>query len=340
MREKTNNKKKKPIPFLVKTLQKIAPQIGAKVLMEPEWGIVCQVTFKNGKKRYTRYNCIDLNSLGASEIAKDKDYANFFLGSMGYPIIKGKAFYSNAWAKAIGSKNTVNKAFTYAKHLGYPVIIKPNSGSQGGGVALVHNKTELTRAALAIFKRDRIALVQKFIKGKDYRIVVLDDKVISAYERTPLSVIGDGVSSIKKLLIKKQTDFIKTDRDTKIDNEDPRIKETLHHQGLTIGSVIPKGEKVFLLANANLSTGGDSHDVTNCLHEEFKKIAINITKDMGLRICGVDLMIEGDIKDKPKNYFVIEINAAPGLDHYVTTGRAQQKIVENLYLEVLKSMEK
>jgi len=333
-------KKKKPIPFLVKTLQKIAPRIGAKVLMEPEWGIVCQVTFKNGKKRYTRYNCIDLNSLGASEIAKDKDYANFFLKSMNYPTIEGKAFYSNDWAKAISSKNTINKAFTYAKRLGYPVIIKPNSGSQGGGVALAHNKTELARAALAIFKRDRIALVQKFVKGKDYRIVVLDDKVISAYERTPLSVIGDGVSSIKKLLIKKQTNFIETDRDTRIDNTDPRIKETLHHQGLTLSSVIPKSEKVFLLTNANLSTGGDSHDVTNCIHLDFKKIAINITKDMGLRICGVDLMIEGDIRDKPNKYFVIEINAAPGLDHYVTTGKAQQKIVEDLYLEVLKSMEK
>ena len=333
-------KKKKQIPFLVKTLQKIAPKIGAKVIVEPKWGIVCQITFKNGKKRYSRYNCIDLNSLGASEIAKDKDYANFFLNKMGYPIIEGKAFYSDSWAKAIGSKNTIDKAFKYAKRLGFPVIIKPNSGSQGGGVALVHNKTELYRAALYVFKRDKIVLVQKYTKGKDYRIVVLDDKIISAYERTPLSIIGDGVSSIKKLLIIKQNGFITADRDTKINHTDPRIKETLHHQGLTLNSILPKGEKVSLLTNANLSTGGDSCDVTNCIHSDFKKIAIKITKDMGLRICGVDLMIESDIREKPKKYFVIEINSAPGLDHYVTTGKDQQRIVEDLYLEVLKSMEK
>lgn len=333
-------KNKRSIPFLVKTLQKIAPKIGAKVLVEPKWGIVCQIKFKNGKKRYVRYNCIDLNSLGASEIAKDKDYANFFLRNMGYPTIKGKAFYSPSWAKAIGSENSLPATFSFADKIGYPLIIKPNSGSQGGGVALVHNRTELKRAALAVFKRDRIALLQKYIKGKDYRIVVLDNKVISAYERTPLSVIGDGVSSIKKLLTKKQFDFIKIDRDTKINCMDPRIKETLHHQGLNFGSVVPRGEKILLLTNANLSTGGDSFDVTDNIHKEFKKIAINITKDMGLRICGVDLMVMGDIKEKPNKYFVIEINSAPGLDHYVTTGKKQEKIVENLYLEVLRSMEK
>ena len=86
-------------------------------------------------------------------------------------------------------------------------------------------------------------------------------------------------------------------------------------------------EKILLLNNANLSTGGDSSDVTDCIHKEFKKIAINITKDMGLRICGVDLMVIGDIKEKPNKYFVIEINAAPGLDHYVTIGKEQEKIV-------------
>ena len=81
-------------------------------------------------------------------------------------------------------------------------------------------------------------------------------------------------------------------------------------------------------------------DVTCNIHPTFKKIAIDLTRDMGLRLCGVDLMVEGDIREKVKKYWVIEINAAPGLDHYVTTGKAQKKIVENLYLEILKSMEK
>jgi len=61
---------------------------------------------------------------------------------------------------------------------------------------------------------------------------------------------------------------------------------------------------------------------------------------MGLRLCGVDLMVHGDIRENPKKYWVLEINAAPGLDHYVKTGKAQQKIVEDLYLKVLKSLQK
>ncbi len=333
-------KKKNQTSLLGNILKKVAPKIGAKVLMEPKWGVVGQITFKSGQKSYTRYNTVDMNPVGSSDIARDKDYANFFMGRMGYPTIKGKAFYSPKWAKAIKSNQSITEAYTYAKKLGFPVIVKPNSGSQGTGVALIHSRIEFYRALKLVFENDKIALVQKYIKGKDYRIVVLDNKIISGYERIPLSVVGDGRSSIKKLLTKKQIIHNTIDRDFKIKIEDPRIHDTLKHQGLKINSVIPNGKQIYLLTNANLSTGGDSIDVTKTIHPEFKKIAIKLTKDMGLRLCGVDLMIEGDISQKPKKYWVIEVNAAPGLDHYVTTGRAQQKIVEDLYLEVLKSMEK
>jgi D-alanine-D-alanine ligase-like ATP-grasp enzyme len=332
--------KKNPIPILGAMLEKIAPKIGATVLREPVWGIVCQITFKNGKKRYSRYNSIDLNSLAASEIAKDKDYATFFMKNMGYPTIPGRAFYSPSWAKAIGSPDSTDTAYRYAKKLGFPVIVKPNSASQGTGVALVYTRKDFYRALRVVFKTDRVALVQTPVKGKDYRIVVLDDSVISAYERIPLSVVGNGRSSIRALLAAKKKHFSSIARDIKIDVADPRIKDKLARSRMTFASVPKKDERIYLLDNANLSTGGDSIDVTNQIHPLFKKIAIKLTKDMGLRICGVDLMIQGDITQKPDIYWVIEINAAPGLDHYVTTGRAQQKIVEDLYLEVLKSMEK
>lgn len=326
--------------MLGKMLQKIAPKIGAKVLIEPQWGIVTQITFKNGKKSYTRYNTVNLNPMGSSEIAKDKDYANFFMKSMGYPTITGKAFYSDEWARAIGSKDTTQASLKYAIKIGFPLIIKPNSKSQGVGVALVYDKTELYRTLKSIFKIDKVALVQKYIKGKDYRIVILDKKVISAYERLPLRVTGDGKSTIEQILNKKKKHFGSIDRDIKINSRDPRIKDTLKHQDLHLSSILPKGEIIPLLTNANLSTGGDSIDVTSTIHSDFKKIAVNLTRDMGLRLCGVDLMIDGDISEKVKKYWVIEVNSAPGLDHYVTTGKAQKKIVEDLYLEVLKSMEK
>jgi D-alanine-D-alanine ligase-like ATP-grasp enzyme len=327
-------------PLLGKVLQKIAPRIGATVVMEPKWKIVGQVIFKSGKKRYFRYSSLDLNPLGASEIAKDKDYANFFMKRMGYPIIPGKIFFSDLWAQSLQSDQDIDAAYRYAKKIGFPVIVKPNSGSQGVGVALVHTRKDFYRALRFIFVRDKVALVQKLVSGKDYRVVVLDQKVISAYQRIPLNITGDGSSTVRKLLEKKQANFTASGRDTQLKIDDPRIAAKLRHHKLSMLSVLPKGQFLFLLDNANLSTGGDSVDVTADIHPLFKKLTIDLTRDMGLRLCGVDLMIEGDISQKPNKYWILEINSAPGLDHYAQSGKKQEKIVEELYLEVLKGMEK
>ncbi|MFA6050539.1 MAG: cyanophycin synthetase [Candidatus Paceibacterota bacterium] len=332
-------KKQITTPLLSKILQKVAPKVGAKIVMEPVWGIVGQIVYKSGRKRYFRYTSIDANTMGASEVARDKGYANFFMKKMGYRTIPGRTFYSNEWADTIGSNDGIDEGYKYARSLGFPLIVKPNDGSQGNGVSLVHNKEDYYHSMRAIFKHHRIALIEEYKKGTDYRVVVLDDKVISAYERIPLSVMGDGKSNIQKLLSKKQKTFKDLERDTRINMKDPRIKVKLREQGLTLQSIPKKDERIFLLDNANLSSGGDSVDVTNIVHPEFKKMAIKLTKDMGLRLCGVDLMIVGDIKNKPKNYWILEINSAPGLDHYAKIGPEQDKIVENLYLEVLKSLE-
>ena len=335
-------KKKKEKLVIGRMLKKIAPRIGAIITLEPEWKIVGQIVFKSGQHSYFRYNTLDLNPVGSSEIAKDKDFSNFFMKSLGYPIVPGsKTFFSDEWSKAIHKPSrNIDKAYHYARKLGFPVIVKPNSGSQGSGVTLVHNKQEFYKAVRAVFKHDRVVLVQKQVCGKDYRVVILDDKVISVYERIPLSVVGDGKSTIRQLLKEKQLQFVASSRDTHIKTKDPRIVMKLKHQGLTFRSVLAKGEKIFLLDNANLSTGGDSVDVTKEIHPAFKAIAIKLTRDMGLRLCGVDFMVDGDISQKPEIYWVLEINSAPGLDHYAKMGKAQEKIVEDLYLQVLKHMER
>ena len=330
---------KKEALLLPKLLQNIAPKIGAKVVIEPEWGIVGQITFKSGRKSYFRYNTLDLNPVGSSDVAKDKDYASYFMKQMGYPTVPGKAFFSDEWCEAIDSKLNTEAAARYAKQIGYPVFAKPNAGSQGVDVFCAHNERELRAALRTIFKHDRIALVQKPVVGRDYRIVVLDNTVISAYERIPLNVIGDGGSTIVQLLKRKQTSFIAASRDTRIKLEDPRIAAKLKSQKMTFCSKPQKGEQIFLLDNANLSSGGDAVDVTDHIHPDFKKLAIQLTKDMGLRLCGVDIMVAGSISEKAKKDWVLEINAAPGLDHYVQTGKEQQKIVEAMYLKVLKAID-
>ena len=231
--------KKQLNPLLVgRMLRKLAPKIGAKVILEPNWKIVGQIVFKNNRKRYFRFSNLDLNTLGASEIAKDKDFATFFMKRMGYSTIPGKTFFSNELCKEINSKNNIDAGYQYAKKLVFPVIVKPNSGSKGIGVCKVINKQEFYKALRFIFTKDRVAIVQKAIKGKDYRIVVLDEKVISAYERIPLNIIGDGISTIQQLLSKKQSVFIKNGRDTKINQKDFRIIQKLRHQYLSMKSII------------------------------------------------------------------------------------------------------
>ncbi len=331
------------LPYLTNLIKKLAPKIGARVVVEPEWGIAAQIIYKNGIVRSLRYLSLDLNHTASSDIAKDKDYAKFFMEKKGYPVAESQTFFEDDWAKVLKSKRIISSGVKYAQKLGFPIIVKPNSKSQGADVSLVFNKKELASALRKIFKGDRVALVERYMPGRDYRIVVLDKEIISAYERVPLSLTGDGKNSILTLLRQKQQKFIRNGRDTRIDFDDRIIKIKLKRQGYTFRSILPKEGKVFLLDNANLSTGGDSIDVTHSIHSGFKKIAIKLTKDMGLRIAGVDIMVtKGDITEDPKrcSYYIIEINAAPGLDHYVTTGKKHRKVVEAMYLKVFKALGK
>ncbi len=103
-------------------------------------------------------------------------------------------------------------------------------------------------------------------------------------------------------------------------------------------SVLLEGEKIFLLDNANLSTGGDAFDVTEEVHPDYQSLAISITKDMGLRMCGVDI-ISSNIRHPIKDYVILEINSAPGLDNYASIGTKQQDKVDELYLKVLQALE-
>ncbi|MFA5936410.1 MAG: cyanophycin synthetase [Candidatus Paceibacterota bacterium] len=334
---------KKKLPYLTGLIKKLAPKVGARVLIEKEWSIASQIIYKNGVVRSLRMYSLDLNHIASSDIARDKDFAKFFMKSKGYPIAKGITIFEDNWAKVVKSKRTISYAINYAKRLGFPVIVKPNSKSQGMGVSVIHNIKELRNSLLEVFKIDKVAIVEEYLPGHDYRVVVLDGRIISAYERISLSVVGDGRHSIFSLLKEKQKSFILSKRDTKINFEDSRIKLKLKYAGYNLNTILPKDKKVYLLDNANLSTGGDSIDMTSTIHPSFRKIAIQLTKDMGLRMAGVDIMItKGDITKDIKNckFYIIEINSAPGLDHYVTTGKKQKKIVEDMYLKVLKALGK
>jgi D-alanine-D-alanine ligase-like ATP-grasp enzyme len=218
---------KKKTPYLTQLIQKLAPKVGVKVLVEPTWKFAAQLTYKNGIRRYLRYLTLDLNPVGSSNIATDKDFAKFFMKKMGYPVCKGKVFFKPLFAKAIGSTDSYESAERYAKKMGFPLIVKPNSLSQGSGIVLVRKPEALKRALSNVFEHDRTALIEEYRLGHDYRIVVLDTEIISAYERKALAVTGDGIHTVKELLLIKQAAFEKKKRDTRIDVDDTRIKQSL-----------------------------------------------------------------------------------------------------------------
>jgi len=294
-------------PFVTSIIQKVAEQIGAVVLVDPECPFVGLITFKNGNKTFFRTSRFSINSSGSVAIAKDKGVSSFFLNKFGYKVTEGKTFFSEELCEEVANCRNIDAGFSYAKELGFPVIVKPLNLSQGVFVTKVYNKQEYYQ-------------------------------VVSAYQRIPLFIMGDGQSNVLELMQQKQENFIKNGRKEIIDFEDYRIKKNLRRRKLNFNSVIPKNNIVYLLDNANLSTGGEAIDFTENIHPDFQKLAVSITKDMELRLAGVDILTS-DLTLPIVDYTILEVNGAPSLTHYASFGEVQMKRVENLYLKVLKALE-
>ena len=169
-------------------LTELAAETGIKLLIEPEYGYAGRITTSDQRIYYFHSTKFDINRLGASEIAEDKDYAAFFMRQLGFPVPEGNAFYSDEWCGKIKSPKNAQAAVVYAEQLGFPVIVKPNSESQGRGVEKVHSKEDLLIALSHVFNhlKDKVVLVQKVVVGNDYRIVVLADEVFCPYPPFPL----------------------------------------------------------------------------------------------------------------------------------------------------------
>lgn len=341
MKEKNSKKK---IPFMTSLAKRIAKKLGAKIVVEPVWQYAGQMIYKNGVVRTINFNSIDVNRVASSQLAKDKDFSKFFMKNLGYKVADGFTVFEQSWSRTISSNKDKNYALANAgKILGFPLILKPNARSQGEGVFLIQNKNELGKYLDEVFKMDRVALLEKYLPGRDFRFVVFEGKVLAVYEREALSVVGDGVSTIAKLLEVKQKLFKKLGREVWLDKNDKRITLKLKRSRLTFNSIPKKGIKVFLLDNANLSAGGEAVDMTNRVHKSFKDMAIKLTKQMGLTLSGVDVMLQrGSIEDdiKKSKFYILEINATPGFEHYASLGPAQRKKIENLYFTVFKSLGK
>ncbi|WP_409069120.1 cyanophycin synthetase [Clostridium sp. FAM 1755] len=204
-----------------------------------------------------------------------------------------------------------------AERIGYPVVLKPRFGNQGKGVIVnIKNQKELVNAYKIINNKFQNIMIEKYINGKDYRACVVDGKVVAVAQRIPPYIIGNGKSTIYELIKELNRDERRGDghekplTKVKIDKE---LKNNINKVGYTLGHILPKGDKLELRHNANLSTGGVAVDCTDLICNETKEVCERVAKAIGIDICGIDICC-GDIsKPLNDNEGIMEVNAAPGI---------------------------
>lgn len=257
----------------------------------------------------------------AEAIAQDKELTKDLLHAAGVAVPMGKVVEN--------ADDAVKVAHDLGK-LGNTVVIKPRDGNQGKGVAVNIQSEQQVRAAFEVAQHyGSKIIVERYMPGQDFRLLVVGDHMIAAARRDPPQVIGDGVSSITQLVDKVNLDPLRGDGHatplTKIRLDDIAIA-TLAKQNQTIHSVPRSGERIVLRNNANLSTGGSATDVTEDVHPDLAASAVTAAKMVGLDICGVDVVCEAIYKPlEEQGGGVVEVNAAPGLRMHLNPsyGKAQ-----------------
>lgn len=258
----------------------------------------------------------DAPSCISVDIAGNKHLTKQLLMDNNIPVPYGDVAYTEESAVAI------------ADEIGFPVVVKPYNGNQGKGVSInLRSEHEVRIAYKEALKFSSAVIVERYITGRDYRILVIGGKVAAVAERRPPFVTGDGVHTIKELVDMENNNPLRGD-----DHEKPltRIKldnvtkHVLSRYGVNEEYIPASGEKIVLRDNGNLSTGGTARDCTDEIHPYNCHIAVKAARIIGLDIAGIDITAEDiSIPLDQTNGALIEVNAAPGLRMhlYPTEGR-------------------
>ncbi len=233
-----------------------------------------------------------------------------------------------------------NSAYIFAKRLKSNFVIKPKSTNFGLGINIFKEepKDENLKEAIKIaFSYDNTILIEEYIDGLEYRFLVIGDKVAGILHREPANVIGDGTSSIKQLVEEKNKNSLRGEgyktplEKIKIDDN---VKIFLKEQNKDENYIPKKDEKVYLRVNSNISTGGDSIDLTDDIHEKFKEIAVNATRSVDAVFCGVDIIID-DYTNPNSNYSIIELNFNPAIHIHSFPFVGKERNIASQVLNVL-----
>lgn len=274
----------------------------------------------------------DTSALGV-EIAADKERTKEILEENGVPVPQGKG---------VGS---FEEALEFAKEIGYPLVLKPLSGNHGRGVTTnITSEEELKNAYELAREIDSYVVVEKFLKGKDFRIIVIDGKFQGAALREPAHVVGNGKDTIEKLIEmenenpnrgighEKNLTKIAIDEDT---------KRALKIQDLSLDSIPKNNQKVFVKSTANLSSGGTATDVTQKVHPLNQRMAERISRLIGLNVMGIDVISE--TLEQPLETGIsgiVEVNAGPGFRMHLHPSKGKPRNIAKAVVDMLFPEEK
>jgi cyanophycin synthetase len=275
----------------------------------------------------------DQTSAVAVETAGDKEFTKVLLRQVSIPVPRGEVVRTEE--DAVGALD----------HIGVPCVVKPLDGRQGKGVSLNISTPEQMRQAfhVALEFSDKVLIEELFV-GKNYRVLVVDDKMVAASERLPAHVVGDGERTIAELIERENQNPMRGEGHEKPLTQikvDEIMTAYLCKAGLSLDDVPPRGETVFLRESINLSTGGTAKDVTDDVHSEVAEMCERAARVVGMDICGIDLVTR-DIS-APVEWSgvaktgggIIELNAAPGLRMHLYPSEGKPRDVGGAIIEML-----
>jgi cyanophycin synthetase len=275
---------------------------------------LCQLGYGANQKRIQATVTSETSSIGV-ELACDKEDTKYLLEQAEVEVPKGDI---------ISRESSLKDACEY---VGFPLVIKPVDGNHGRGITVdVQNYEDALIAFHAAKNVSSRVIVEKYITGEDYRLLVINNILVAAAKRTPAHVIGDGESTVTELVDKVNADprrgYGHENVLTMITIND-LTKTIIKDAGYTVDSVIPKGERLILKDTANLSTGGTAEDITDIVHPANVSMAERISKIIDLDICGIDIMTTDITKPLSETGgAILEVNAGPGFRMHLapTTG--------------------
>jgi len=280
------------------------------------------------KQRRIQATMTDQTSALGVEIADEKFRTKELLRRAGIPIPKGAIAQS------------LDEAISIAEEISYPIAVKPEVGNHGKGItAFVSDTDELKIAFASAHKICDSVIVEKNLTGFDFRVLVINGKLVAAALREPAYVVGNGTSSIRQLIDEVNRDprrGIGHEKVLTVITIDDMTERLIAFRGFQIDDILPVKEKLYLKSTANLSTGGTARDVTDNVHQDVWLMCERIARLIGMDCIGIDIVAPGLDQPLPTDSAgIVEVNAAPGFRMHLDPFEGSPRNVAKPFVEML-----